>query len=44
MAGAVFLLDPGRFPGRLRAKLPELVGTVYAEVSTDQTPQGGGGT
>ena len=37
-AGAVFILDPGRFPGTLRKQLPELVGTVYPDVSTDQTP------
>lgn len=36
-AAAVFLLDPGRFPASLRRHLPELVETVYADLSTDQT-------
>lgn len=37
-AGTVFLFDPGRFPAALRKHLPELVETVYPDVSTDQTP------
>lgn len=36
-AGTVFLFDPGRFPAGLRKHLPELVGTVYPDMSTDQT-------